>query len=136
MIIDFDGRGRINRLMDERDAAVRSKPIGGSAVVPSSYNLTQELTIEKFFLGGNPPTTQDLFMFLTRYEDHLRKERAGTLYIAKFINLDYLSVLETEIKRHRRGRFREEYATLGERCRILEGGKQLLSNAVLTDVIT
>ena len=129
MVINFEGRGRLNKLMDERDDTHRTRSTGGPVAVPSSYNLTQELTIEKFFLGGNPPTTQDLFMFLTRYEDHLRKERVGTLYLAKFISLDYLRVLETEIKRHRRGRFREEYATLGERCRILDSGKQMISNS-------
>ena len=137
MVIDFAGRGRLSRLMDEQEEAGNNATNRGSANAPSSYNLSPELTIDKYFLGGSPPNTQDLFMFLSRYEEHNRKERVGTMLLAKFISIDYLRVLESEIYRHRRGRFRSEYTTLlKSNGRIFEAGKQMLTNSVLTDVIT
>ena len=110
----------------------------GTAAHTEFVTTTREhLTIDKYFLGGNPPDVMDLFRFLMMYEENLRKEVTGKLMLSKFIRLEYLTILEHHIKELKGGRFRHHYIMMmNNGGHIWNEGEQAMPNSALTEVIT
>ena len=98
--------------MDEKEVVEgvsRNEGRHGLSGIADLSNVRDLLTIDDYSLEGSPPDTQDLFNFLSMYEENARKEPKGKLLLGKFIPFDYLRALEYEIIQEKRGRFRHHY---------------------------
>jgi hypothetical protein len=140
-LYDFVSKDRLLRLMDanEKIGQGTKKVIqeGSSNVTEIVTTNKEHLTIDKYFLGGHPPDTLDVFRFLSMYEENVRKEPSGQLLLSKFIRLEYLTILEHSITTHKQGRFRHHYILMkANGGHIYREGSQAMTNSALAEVIT
>ena len=138
---DFGSKDRLLRLMDANEklgAGTKRVSQDGLGNLTEFVTTSREhLTIDKYFLGGHPPDTYDLFRFMTMYEENIRKEPTGQLLLSKFIRLEYLTILEHNIIRHKTGRFRHHYILMQNNGgHIYREGSQAMPNSALAEVIT
>jgi hypothetical protein len=141
-ILNFASKGRLRRHMDARQTVTESSQAqvqqGFSNMADMIAASNREyLTIDKYFLGGHPPDIQNVHMFLVLWEENSRKEPNGELPLGRFIPLEHMVVLETEIEEQRNGIFKHHWVCISNnKGRIYSHGKQALTNSALTDVIT
>ena len=96
--------------------------------------LKPEVTKELLRLYGTPPGIHDMIDFFGRFEDELQKSH-HPLKLATYIGENYRASLERLIKENKRGYALEMYTKVGSSGFILQGGKQVLSNKEVAELM-
>ena len=96
--------------------------------------LKPEVTKESLRLYGTPPGIHDMIDFFGRFEDELQKSH-HPLKLATYIGENYRASLERLIKENKRGYALEMYTKVGSSGFILQGGKQVLSNKEVAELM-